>query len=110
MRPVGDEKSRLRARSRTVNRECAVRSVVGTTRSNAAVTDDDVGRRVVTPHGVAVGSVAETRNGVAYVEPDGSIAAMVAVARGWGDRGTGASFRVDPAVIEDITDRRIVVR
>jgi hypothetical protein len=77
---------------------------------NVTVTDEDVGKRVVNSRGVAVGSVAQTRNGVACVEPDGGIAATVAAIRGWDGRGTGPSFRLDPAVIESITDRRVVVR
>jgi hypothetical protein len=78
--------------------------------SSVTLTDDDVGKRVVTSRGVTVGSVAETRNGVAYVDPYGGLAAMIATIWGWGDRGTESSVRLDPAVIRSITDRRIVVR
>ncbi|WP_380677058.1 PRC-barrel domain containing protein [Salinigranum sp. GCM10025319] len=77
---------------------------------NVTVTDDDVGKRVVDRSGTVVGSVAEARNGVAYVDPDTAITATYLATLGGSYAADGSSFRIDPATIERIADREIRIR
>lgn len=77
---------------------------------NVTVTDDDVGKRVVDRSGTVVGSVAEARNGVAYIDPDTAITATHLATLGGSYADEGSSFRIDPATIERVADREIRIR
>lgn len=74
--------------------------------SDATITDDDEGKKVVDAGGEEVGRVVDVQDGRPYVDPDPGVTDTVMSKLGWGSRDEG-TFLLDTDDVESVTDDEI---
>lgn len=74
------------------------------------VTDDDVGKRIVSGSGDEVGRVAEVDVGFLYVDPDPGLADKIRATLGWREKHEEGTYRLESNQIDTITDDEIRLR
>lgn len=72
----------------------------------ANLTEDDVGKHVVTSEGNELGMVAEVRGGTPYVEPNPSVFEKVKAQFDWGESDEDA-YPLETADVAEVTDDEV---
>lgn len=78
--------------------------------SSAQITDDVVGKHVVTGDGEEVGIVSSVEYGTAYVDPDPDLTTKIKTALGWEDDPDAAGYPLQEAAISTIDDDTVRLR
>lgn len=78
--------------------------------STVQITDDAVGKTVVTRDGDDVGVVSTVNHGTAYVDPDPGIATKLKTTLGWEDDPDEDGYPLQEEAVETITDDEIRLR
>lgn len=74
---------------------------------NVNVTEDDVGKRVVSGKGEDIGRVVQVDAGFLYVDPDPGLADKIRATLGWREKHEEGNYRLESNQIETITDDEI---
>jgi len=77
--------------------------------STAQMTDDDVGKTVVTEDGTEVGIVSGYRYGTAYVDPDPGLTTKLKTKLGWEDTDDDG-YPLQQEAVDAVTDDEIRLR
>ncbi|EMA33613.1 hypothetical protein [Haloarcula japonica] len=81
--------------------------VATTAMSTIQLTDDDVGKTVVTSTGDEVGIVSGYRYGTAYVDPDPGLKTTVMTTLGWDDIDDDDGYPLQADTVDTITEDQI---
>jgi len=81
--------------------------VTTTAMSTIQLTDDDVGKTVVTSTGDEVGIVSGYRYGTAYVDPDPGLKTTLLTKLGWEDTDDEDGYPLQTDAVETITEEQI---
>jgi hypothetical protein len=74
------------------------------------MTEDDVGKRVVTGDGEEVGRVVGFGDGSAHVDPDPELVDTVGTTLGWGEQSNEDTYRLNDEQVDTVTDDEIRLR
>ncbi len=72
------------------------------------LSEDDKGKRIVTPNGEEVGMVKDVQAGRAFVDPDPGITDSIRTTLGWGEAQEG-DYELNPDRVDRITDDEVVL-
>ncbi|GCF14308.1 hypothetical protein Harman_22430 [Haloarcula mannanilytica] len=75
--------------------------------STIQLTDDDVGKTVVTSTGDEVGIVSRYRYGTAYVDPDPGLKTTLLTKLGWEDTDDEDGYPLQTDAVDTITEEQI---
>lgn len=78
--------------------------------STVQITDDDVGKRVVTGSGTEVGIVSGYRYGTAYVDPDPGLTTKLKTALGWEAVDEEDGYPLQEDAVDTVTAEQIRLR
>ncbi|MDS0220548.1 PRC-barrel domain containing protein [Haloarcula sp. S1AR25-5A] len=84
-----------------------VTPVATTAMSTIQLTDDDIGKTVVTSTGDEVGIVSGYRYGTAYVDPDPGLKTTLLTKLGWEDTDEDDGYPLQTDAVDTITDEQI---
>jgi hypothetical protein len=77
---------------------------------HTTMTEDDVGKRVVTGSGEEVGRVVGFSGGSAHVNPDPELVDTVRTTLGWEDQSNEDTYRLNDEQVDTVTDDEIRLR
>jgi hypothetical protein len=77
---------------------------------DTTMTEDDVGKRVVTGSGEEIGRVVDISEGSAHVDPDPDLDDSVLTAQGWEDHHSEDSYRLNAEQVDTVTDEEVRLR
>lgn len=77
--------------------------------STAQMTDDDIGKTVVTEDGTEVGIVSGYRYGTAYVDPDPDLTTKLKTKLGW-EATDDDGYPLQQEAVDTVTDDEIRLR
>lgn len=75
--------------------------------STIELTDDDVGKTVVTSTGEEIGIISGYRYGTAYVDPDPGLKTKLLTKLGWEDTDEADGYPLQAGAIDTITEEQI---
>lgn len=107
LRTLHDRRATVACASSGVIIETPVRA---SAMSTAQMTDDDVGKTVVTEDGTEVGIVSGYRYGTAYVDPDPGLTTKLKAKLGWEDTDDDDGYPLQQEAVDTVTDDEIRLR
>lgn len=78
--------------------------------ATAQITEDAVGKTVVSPNGDEIGIVSAVEHGTAYVDPDPGLTTKIKTTLGWEDSPDEQGYPLQEQAIETVTDDEILLR